>query len=287
MVPMSGKVKFFIGVVAVLLSVLGIYFVLSSENALVAQPKGIIAQRELEVIVTIILLMLIVIVPTFIFLFYTVWRHHNGRAKAKYDPEHSYGKWGEWLLWLIPAAVVAVMVVVNWNVTHELDPYRPLESPVKPLQIQVVAIDWKWLFIYPELGIATLNYLEVPDRTPIRLHLTADNSPMNSFWIPQLSGQIYSMTGMTTQLHLMADAPGEYRGKAVEINGMGYADMTFVVKSSSQADFDAWTEEVRRSPLKLTKEIYDELAQSSIIKDIVLYSEVEHELFQKILKKYE
>ncbi len=187
--------------------------------------------------------MLIIIVPTFILLFVVAWKYRAKNAKAKYDPEHSHGVFGELILWMIPSVVIAVMAVITWNATHKLDPYKPLESEVKPLTIQVVALDWKWLFIYPEQGIATLNFVQFPERTPIHFELSADGSPMNSFWIPQLSGQIYSMTGMTTQLHIMADGPGEYTGRAAEINGEGFADMTFVAKSTSQSDFEDWVAE--------------------------------------------
>ena len=189
-------------------------------------------------------------------------------------------------MWGIPSIVVAIMAIVTWERTHRLDPYKPLESEAKPLTIQVVAMDWKWLFIYPELGIATLNYFYIPERTPIHLRLTADGSPMNSFWIPQLSGQIYSMTGMSTQLYIMADAAGEYVGRAVEINGEGYADMTFSVKSVSAENFENWVTQVKSSPLRLTEDFYDTLVKPNVNKSILLFSEVEKDLYHKIIHKY-
>ncbi len=194
--------KLFTGILALIIGVIGIVFVLASENALVVHPKGIIAQIELELIITNIILMLVIIVPTYILLFAVVWKYCIKNENAKYDPDHTFGPIGELLMWGLPSIIVVVMAIVTWNATHKLNPYKPLESEVKPLTVQVVALDWKWLFIYPELGIATLNYFHIPERTPIHLKLTADGSPMNSFWIPQLSGQIYSMTGMTTQLYL-------------------------------------------------------------------------------------
>ena len=138
---------------------------------------------------------------------------HDEQNRPEYDPEHTFGPFGELLMWGFLLCVVAVMAIVTWDATHKLNPYKPLESDVKPFTVQVVAMDWKWLFIYPELGIATLNYFHIPERTPIHLKLAADGSPMNSFWIPQLSGQIYSMTGMTTQLYLMADRSRRIYGK--------------------------------------------------------------------------
>ena len=178
------------------------------------------------------------------------------------------------------------MAVRTWDATHQLDPFKPLESEVKPLTIQVVALDWKWLFIYPEQEIATVNFVQIPARTSIHFMLSADGSPMNSFWIPQLSGQIYSMSGMTTSLHMMADVPGIYTGRAAEINGEGYADMTFVVKSTTEADFDAWIASVKQSSLQLTDPIYNELIKPSIKNPVTLYSYVEKDLYNKIVMKY-
>ena len=280
------KIKFLIGMLAVVIGVIGIVLVLANENALVVHPKGIIAQNELELIITNIILMLLIIVPTYILLFTVVWKYCIKNEKAKYDPDHTYGPVGELIMWGLPSIIVVVMAIVTWDATHKLNPYKPIESEVKPLTIQVVALDWKWLFIYPEQGIATLNYFHIPERTPIHLRLTADGSPMNSFWIPQLSGQIYSMTGMTTQLHLMADGPGEYVGRAVEINGEGYADMTFSVKSTSSNDFEDWIAQVKKSSLHLTKDIYDDLVKPSVNKSIILFSEVEKDLYHKIIHKY-
>lgn len=269
-----------------MIALAGITLVLSSENALVVHPKGVVAQKELELIATNILLMLAIIVPTCLLLFAVVWKYAIKNEKAAYDPEHSFGAIGELLMWGLPTVVVIAMSVITWDRTYQLNPYKPLESDVKPLPVQVVALDWKWLFIYPEQGIAALNDFHIPAGTPIHLHLTADGSPMNSFWIPQLSGQIYSMTGMSTQLFLMADAPGEYTGRAVEINGEGYGDMVFKVTSTSQKDFEDWVAEVKKSSLHLTEEYYRDLAQPAINKSIALFSDVDKDLYHKIIHPY-
>jgi cytochrome o ubiquinol oxidase subunit 2 len=234
------------------------------------------ARSELHLLITQILLMLIVIIPTFIFLFVTV--------RQKSPPK----KWQmkQSILWLVPTSVIAIMAVVTWQAAHKLDPYQPLKSEFKPLTIQVVALDWKWLFIYPEQGIATLNYVQFPAAIPIHFTLAADGSPMNSFWIPQLSGQIYSMSGMSTSLHLMADGPGQYTGRAAEINGKGYADMTFVVRSSSTSDFEDWVGHVKQSSEQLTEATYSDLIKPSIKNPITFYSSVENNLYHKIMMKY-
>lgn len=285
---MDRKVKFWflplVVALAVVCGLLAIVFVLRSEGALVAHPKGWIALRERNLIALNYLLMLIIIIPTFIWLFVVVWGHYAKRDK--YDPEHTHGAIGQVMLWVVPAVVVAVMTTVTWYAAHALDPYLPLKSDTKPLTIQVVALDWKWLFIYPEEGIATVNFVQFPEKTPIHFELSADGSPMNSFWIPQLSGQIYSMAGMTTHLHVIADEPGEYAGRAAEINGPGFAGMTFVAKASSPSDFEKWVASVKTSPLALNEQTYSQLAKPSKDNPVALYSLVEKDLFNKIIMKY-
>jgi cytochrome o ubiquinol oxidase subunit 2 len=280
------KIKFVISLLAVLSGVLAVFFVLKDESTLVTHPKGIIAESELNLITTNILLMLLIIIPTFVWLLVTAWKYRSKNAKAPYDPNQSHGISTELVLWILPTLIVAVMAVITWKATHELDPFKPLKSEVKPLTIQVVALDWKWLFIYPEQGIASLNFVRFPANTPIQLKLAADGSPMNSLWLPQLSGQIYVMTGMITQLHIMANSPGVYTGRAAEINGDGYSDMTFVAESTLQSDFDKWVASAKQSPLQLTDLSYNELTRRSMNDPIAIYSSVEKDLFDKIVMKY-
>ena len=280
------RFKWIFALLAILGAFFAIFFVLRSDKALLVHPKGIIAHRELNLMVTQILLMLVVVVPTYLALFVVVWKYRAQNGKSHYDPEHSHGGLGQCILWMIPTVIIAVMAVVTWDTTHALDPYKPLESEVKPLKIQVVALDWKWLFIYPEQEIASVNFVQFPEKTPIQFELSADGSPMNSFWIPQLSGQIYAMSGMVTTLHMMADAPGVYSGRAAEINGDGFAAMTFVVQSSTQEDFDHWVDAVKKSPLQLTDSAYNELLRPSQNNPITLYSNVEKEMLNKIIMKY-
>jgi len=269
-----------------LLALAGIIFVLASEHTLVFHPKGMIASEIKNLIIRNLLIMSLIIIPTYLLLVAVVWKYCIKKKKIKYDPEHSSSPIGELLLWGLPSLIVVALSIVTWDVTHKLNPYKPIESEIPPLAVQVVAIDWKWLFIYPEQGIATLNAFHLPEKTPVHLRLTADGSPMNSFWIPQLSGQIYAMTGMTTQLHLIADAIGNYKGRAVEINGEGYADMVFGVTSTSQKDFESWVELVKLSPLHLTEDVYKELVKPSVNRSVLLFSEVDPDLYRKIIDKY-
>jgi cytochrome o ubiquinol oxidase subunit 2 len=279
-----GKIKFILGLLAFVIFALGIYFVLSSEDALLTHPKGLIARDELRLIVTHVLLMLAVVVPTMILLFVVAWKY---RAKqGKQDPGHTHPPIRQWVLWLIPVIIVIPMAIITWDATHKLDPYQPIESEVKPLKIQVIALDWKWLFLYPEQGIATLNGVQFPEKTPIHFELCADGAPMNAFWIPELGSQIYAMAGMATSLHLIADEPGIYSGRASEINGEGLADMTFFAKALPLADFNAWVETVKQSPLQLTQEVYQTLTPRSINTSVLHYSFVEEGLFNKTVEKY-
>jgi cytochrome o ubiquinol oxidase subunit 2 len=271
-----------IGVLAVLALALGVFFALRSEKAVLMHPKGIIAESELHLIATQYFLMFLIIIPTFILLFVVAWKYRANNLIKRTEGKAPK----EVVLWLIPSVVIGVMAVITWRATHRLDPYKPLESAVKPVVIQVVALDWKWLFLYPEQGIASVNYVQFPEKTPIAFALSADGSPMNSFWIPQLSGQIYSMIGMTTALHLMADGPGKYVGRAAEINGKGYADMTFVAESCSDAEFETWVKSAKESPFKLTDAVYAELLKPSVNNPIVIYSDVEKDLFHTIVMKY-
>lgn len=268
------------GVLALVCAALAFIFVLQSEKTLLTHPKGIIAQSQLHLIAIDYLLMLIVVVPTFIALIFVVCKY---RSEKHYEPEAKHRPINELLLWIFPALIVAVLTVITWKSAHKLDPFRPLESANKPLTIQVVALDWKWLFIYPEQGIATLNFIQFPAATPVHFKLAADGSPMNSFWIPQLSGQIYAMTGMTTQLHVMADKPGIFSGRAAEINGAGFSHMTFEAKATSLEDFESWVASVKQSSSLLN---YDELAKPGINSSVVLYSNVEPDLFNHIIMKY-
>jgi cytochrome o ubiquinol oxidase subunit 2 len=279
-----GRIKFVLGLLAFVVFALGIYFVLSSEEALLTHPKGLIARDELRLIVTIILLMLAIIVPTMVLLFVVAWKYRAKQGDA--SPEDTRPPIRQWVLWLLPLIIIIPMAVIIWDATHKLDPYQPIESEAKPLKIQVVALDWKWLFLYPEQGIATLNVVQFPEKTPIHFELCADGAPMNAFWIPELGGQIYAMTGMATSMHLMADEPGIYSGRASEINGEGLADMTFVAKAMPSADFEAWVTSVKQSPLQLTQEVYQTLSVRAINTSVLLYSSIEDEFFRNIVEKY-
>jgi len=262
-----------------------IWLLVRSGNIAIFNPKGIIALQERNLIITEILLMLCMVIPVFILTFLIALKYKAGNKKTTYTPDWTGNNAVELTLWVIPSLLVLLLAFITWRATHVLDPYKPIASPAKPLTIQVVALNWKWLFIYPEQHIAAVNFVQFPQYTPLNFQLTADDAPMNSFWIPQLGGQIYAMTGMVTQHHLMANTLGEFTGSAAEINGKGFAGMRFTAKSTSQADFDAWVTFIKHSDAPLTWNVYNKLTKPSESNPVSFYSSVENDLYNKIIKK--
>jgi cytochrome o ubiquinol oxidase subunit 2 len=261
----------------------GIY--ITTHDIAVLSPKGMIGTKERDLIVTSSLLMLIVVIPVFILTMIFAWKY-RGNGKGKHTPDWEHNYIAEYCWWGVPLLIIFVLSILCWKSTHELNPFRPIQSDKKSLTIQVVALQWKWLFIYPEQGIATVNFLQFPEKTPISFEISAD-APMNSFWIPQLGGQIYAMPGMRSKLHLIADKPGKYRGASSNISGEGFAGMYFPAVSSTQADFTQWVQEVKQSGTALTFEKYEELVKPSSYVPSTNFVLTDSNLFDQILEKYE
>ncbi|MET1033031.1 MAG: ubiquinol oxidase subunit II, partial [Candidatus Saccharimonadales bacterium] len=261
---------------------------LRGNNFAVLDPKGPIAQEQFNLIIFTSLLSLIVVVPVFVLTFYIVWKYRAGRVdnkKAAYSPEWDHSRTAETIWWLVPLMLIAVLAVITWITTHKLDPYRPIVSDKKPITVQVVALQWKWLFIYPEQKIASVNYLQFPKDTPINFEITAD-APMNSFWIPQLGGQVYAMAGMQTKLHLQAAEIGEFKGSSANISGEGFAGMKFSAWATSQQEFDEWVESTRQAPYALTMSEYDALAKPSENNPPSFYTSPDAKLYDTVMMKY-
>lgn len=254
-------------------------------NFAVLNPKGIIAGQERGLMVTAILIMLTLAIPVYILLFVFIFKYRAGKQQAAYDPDWGKDSKFGFVLWIMPVAIIFTISVISWKSTHELDPYKPLASNVKPITIQVVALQWKWLFIYPEFNIATVNYIEFPKNTPINFVLTAD-APMNTFWIPQLGSQVYAMPGMENQLHLMAGEEGDFSGGSSEISGAGFAGMKFVAHSVPQATFDNWAKATKQSSAILNLASYNELAKPSQYNSPASYSYSDKNLYNEIIMKY-
>ena len=262
-----------------------VVLLLRNSNFAVLDPKGPIAQSQYDLLIFGTVLSTFVVVPVFALTYGIVMRYRTNHQTANYSPEWDGDKRLELIWWLVPLALITVLGVVIWTSSHRLDPSKALASSKPPVTIQVVALQWKWLFIYPDYNIATVNYIQFPEDTPVNFVLTAD-APMNSFWIPQLGGQIYAMPGMSTKLHLLADDPGEFRGSSANLSGEGFAGMKFTAKASSQADFETWLKTVQQADVNLAKADYDKLAQPSKNNVVSTYSAVERNLYGLVLQKY-
>lgn len=251
----------------------------------VLSPAGEVAQRQKDLILFTSALSLIVIVPVFWLLFLFAYKYRASNKKAKYLPEWDGSAKLEFIWWAIPIVIIGVLSVVAFKTSHSLDPYKPLISDTKPLTVQVVALEWKWLFIYPEYQVASVNQLNVPANTPINFEITAD-APMNSFWIPKLGGQIYAMAGMQTKLHLEAAKEGKYYGSSANLSGTGFAGMNFMTIASSNNDFDAWVNSAQKSSISLNSQTYKELARQSENNKPTFYKLEQPSLYNDIIMSY-
>ena len=261
---------------------------LHGANIPVLQPAGPIALAERSVIIITLLLCSIVVVPVFVLLFYFAWKYRDDspHAHIHHNPDWDHDSLAaEFIWWVVPAIIIGFLSVLAWQSSHELDPFNPIGSET-PMTIQVVALDWKWLFIYPDLGIASVNMVEFPENVPVRFVLTAD-APMNSFWIPSLGGQIMAMPGMTTQLNLMASKVGDFNGFSANISGDGFAGMAFTARAVSADDFQSWAQSIRQSSSSpLTLPAYTALASPSEYNPVTYYSPVDPSLYTDINMKF-
>ncbi|MBW4093507.1 MAG: ubiquinol oxidase subunit II [Proteobacteria bacterium] len=251
----------------------------------VIAARGPIALAERNLLFTAAAVMLIVVIPVFVMAFWFTWRYRASHPKAPYKPHWSYDWRIDMIVWLVPAAIVIALGYLVWTKTHRLDPYRPLVASRLPLRVDVVAEDWKWLFIYPGQKIAVANELVFPADRPLSLRLTSD-TVMNSFYIPGLGGQIYAMAGMQTRLHLRADGPGSFVGRNTQYSGIGFPDQYFAVHAVSAASFRAWVARVKHAPKTLDAAAYAALAKPSTRFPVTYYSAYEPGLFDRILHKY-
>jgi cytochrome o ubiquinol oxidase subunit II len=263
----------------------GLMLLLSGCNMDVLHPKGSVGLAERDLIATSTWAMLIVVIPVIALTLLFAWRYRASNKSAEYRPNWSHSTGIEVAVWLIPTLIILFLGVLTWKSTHELDPYRPLESNVKPINVEVVALDWKWLFIYPDLGIATVNQLAFPVGTPVNFNITSD-SVMNSFFIPQLGGQIYAMAGMQTRLHLIADEAGDYAGESANFSGKGFSDMKFRAIASSPEEFNAWVAKVRASSDRLDMNRYNVVSQPDEKAPVTYFSSVDPKLFHNIIARY-
>jgi len=248
-------------------------------------PKGTIALEQLHLLLILQALMLLVIIPVYILTFIFSWKYRADNPHGKYDPDLVDNRLAEYIWWGVPTIMTLIACVLTWVKTSQLDPFKPIETNKKEMTIQVVALQWKWLFIYPEEKIATVNFVQFPKETPIRFEITAD-APMNSFWIPYLGGQIYAMPNMRTELHLVANEVGDFRGSSANLSGEGFALMNFITRASSEEDYLHWIESAKNSTKSLNLEKYNKLAIPSSDNPVEVYQLEDKNLFAQIMMKY-
>ena len=249
----------------------------------VLDPKGPIADAERQIMFNALGIMLAIVIPTIIATLGVAFWFRSSNRGARYLPDFQYSGRLELLVWSIPVMTVFLVGGVAWVGAYDLDPPKPIASDVRPVRVQVVSLDWKWLFIYPEQGIASVNQLSIPTGTPVSFELTS-SGVMNSFWVPQLGGQIYTMAGMITRLHLQADHPGTYRGLSANFSGEGFADMRFNVDALPTESFAQWVDATRNAGPLLGAQAYADLAKPSSAVSPFTYRAVAPNLFDGILR---
>jgi cytochrome o ubiquinol oxidase subunit II len=254
-------------------------------NMVLLDPAGPISAQEKTLILDAFWLMLIVAIPVFVLTFWFAWRYRAANTKATYLPNWDFSWKVDAVIWILPVFIVVAIGIITWQSSHALAPYKPIDSPEKPIEVDVVALDWKWLFIYPEQHVATVNQLVVPVNRPVNFKLTSD-TVMTSFNIPKLGSQIYAMAGMKTRLNLMADKPGTYEGRNYQFSGEGYSDMKFPVIATQQKSFDQWVKKVRAGDKKLDMTAMKQLEKRSKADPIQHFAAIDPQLFQSIINQY-
>ena len=257
------------------------------------KPFGDIAQQQSQLIVTAVILMLLIVVPVIVLTLLFAWRYRKANKAATYTPEWAHSTRLELLIWGAPLLIIIALGAITWISTHKLDPYRsleridakrPLAKDAKPFVVEVVALDWKWLFVYPELGIATVNELAAPVDRPIEFKITA-STVMNSFYVPALAGQIYAMPGMQTQMHAVINTAGVYDGFSANYSGAGFSHMRFKFLGLLPVDFDRWVQSNKASGNTLSRTDYLKLEQPSEREPVRRYASVDSSLYNAILNR--
>ncbi len=268
--------------------IVAMWFAMRHVTIDVLAPTGKIAAEQLKLLYFTLALSVIVVVPVFTMLGIFAYKYREGKG-GDYKPEYASNNKLEALWWGIPIAIIGVLGVVTVYTSHSLDPYKPLASDKPTINVQVVALQWKWLFIYPDYDVATVNELPIPVEQPVKFTLAAD-APMSAFWIPSLGSQIYSMNGMSTELNLLAHKTGDYIGYNTNINGEGYAKMKFTTKVMTQNDFDTWRRTAGEKAMKagdhLDEATYNVLAKPSVISELQTYHLMQRDLYDTIVAKY-
>lgn len=265
-------------------------FLIGGCDPVVLAPAGDIAMQQRDILLQSVVLMLLIIIPVMVATAIFAWRYRKAR-KARYEPDWDHSMHLELMIWSAPLLIIVCLGAITWAGTHLLDPFRPLDrisrqtrvtEEHKPLVVNVVALDWKWLFIYPEYGVASVNELVAPVDRPIDFRITA-SAVMNSFYVPALAGMIYAMPGMQTQLHAVINKPGTYKGFSANYSGAGFSGMRFAFHGTSDGDFDKWVDAARQAADKLDRTTYLALERPSENVPVRYFSAVDSDLFDAIV----
>jgi len=259
----------------------GTVLALSGCQGGVLDAQGPVGANDATMLIDALFIMLVIVVPTILVAFWVAWRYRSSNTNAQYMPDWSYSGRIEAVVWAIPILVIMFLGGVIWIGSIRLDPFRPLPSKTPPIEVQVVALDWKWLFIYPQQGIATVNQLVIPAGVPVHFMITS-GSVFNAFFIPRLGSMIYAMPGMTSQLYLQADHPAVLLGESAHFSGDGFSDMNFEVHSVPEGSFASWVAQARATGAALNRASYASLAQQSHSVKPYTYRAVDPQLFSAV-----
>lgn len=260
-------------------------FLSGCSKMLLFDPKGPIGDAERFIIITAFALMLIVVIPVIIMALLFSIKYRASNTTADYEPKWSYSGKIDLVIWLVPVAIVIALGYLTLIKTYRLDPYKPIDTGIKPINIEAVSLDWKWLFIYPDHDIAVINQLVFPVKVPLSFRITS-NTVMTSFFIPQLGSQIYAMAGMQTRLHILADEPGIYVGQNQQFSGNGFAEMNFDAIATSQEEFEVWVQKAKHASSTLDMIRYKQIAKPSIGYPITYFSSVKPGIFNDIVRVF-
>lgn len=260
-------------------------FVSACQGVPLLDPQGPVGIQERNIILTAVILGLIVVVPVFVM---TVWftiRYRESNTKATYKPHWEGSFRIEAFIWLVPLVIIVILSVVTWVSTKALDPYKPLSSTQPPVRVQVISLDWNWLFIYPDYNVASVNKLMIPSGAPVQFDLTSA-TVMTSFFIPDLGSQIYVMAGMITHLNLMANHPATFTGLNMEFSGDGYAGMHFPAVAVTKDEFSAWVQTAKASQNSLSLVAFNDLNKPQKNYPVTTYGSVDPSLFNQVVAKF-
>lgn len=266
---------------------------LSGCNMVLLNPAGDVARQQRDLMIASVVLTGLIIVPVLIAIAIIAWRYRASNERADYDGEWEHSTRIELMIWSVPLLIIIALGAMTWIGTHQLDPYHPLDridagrpvaANIQPLEVEVVSMNWKWLFFYPQYGIATVNEMAAPVERPIHFKLTS-MVMMDSFFVPSLAGQIYTMPGMQTVLHAVINKPGDYRGFSANYSGAGFTDMRFRFLGMSNQEFDQWVAKVRAKGVDLDRQAFDKLKQPSRAEPVHYYARFEADLYHRILNQ--